>query len=83
MSDEVKNGVKNGFVVSPWLVTLLISFVINLVGFAFAWGTVITRLDALILRVERLERIDDNWRERDRATRSPENYRSPPVGKEP
>lgn len=76
MSDEIKNGIKNGFVVSPWLVTLIISFVINLVGFAFAWGTVITRLDALILRVERLERIDDSWRDR---TRSPQNYQSPPI----
>ena len=50
---------KQGIFVSPWIVTLILSFVLNAIGFAYTWGTVVTRLDALITRVERLERAYD------------------------
>lgn len=57
---------EKGFMVSPWIVTLAISLAVNFVGFAYTWGTVVTRLDSLITRVERLERLSDSERERTR-----------------
>ena len=57
---------EKGFVVSPWIGTLLLSIAINVVGFAYTWGTVITRLEALDLRLQRMERLDDAQREKTR-----------------
>ena len=65
-----------GFVVSPWIVTLLVSIALNVGGFAYTWGTVVTRLDALSLQVQRLERLSDAERER---TRGPAYAVEPPV----
>lgn len=70
---------EKGFIVSPWVVTLVVSIVLNVMGFAYTWGTVVTRLDALAARIERMERVDDARRE---ITRSPAGYSSPPIGRE-
>ena len=71
---EVKQ--REGITLNPWIVTLLLGFIMNLVGFAFTWGTVVTRIEALDARIQRIERqLDAQER-----TRGPINHLSPPVG---
>ncbi len=50
---------RNGIVIAPWLVTLIVSIALNIGGFAYTWGTVVTRLDALAARLDRLEKQAD------------------------
>lgn len=67
---------RGGITLQPWIVTLMLGFIVNLVGFAFTWGTVITRIDALDARIQRIERQLDSMEK----FRSPVNYKSPTVG---
>lgn len=54
---------REGLVIAPWLVTLIISVVIQLLGAAYITGTVVTRIEAMTSRIERLEKqIDDQRR---------------------
>lgn len=64
-----------GLTLQPWVITLLISIALNIGGFAYTWGTVISRLEAIQSRVDRIEKqIDTQER-----LRSPANYKSPPI----
>jgi hypothetical protein len=76
MADRQEAVKSQGIVLQPWIITLLISFVVNFVGFAYTWGTVVTRIDALDARVQRIERQLDAAEK----FRSPNNYVSPPLG---
>lgn len=74
-SDDSEN---RGITLQPWMISLLAALFISLLGWATMWGTVMTRLDAQEAMIERLMRITDADRERERL-RSPANYTSPPL----
>lgn len=67
---------REGITLNPWLVSLIISVGVQLMGIAFFAGTIITRIEALDARIQRIERqLDAQER-----TRGPVNHLSPPVG---
>lgn len=76
-SNDIPERRREGIILQPWMVALLISTFMSIIGFAVIWGSILTRVDALTTRVERIERqIDaDNTR-----TRGPVNHQSPPIG---
>lgn len=50
---------REGIVVAPWLVTLVISLGIQLLGAAYITGTVISRIEAMASNIVRLEKQID------------------------
>lgn len=66
---------RDGIFVQPWLVALIISVSVQLMGIAFFAGTIMTRIEAIDARVQRIERQLDSPEK----TRSPQNHVSPPM----
>lgn len=77
--DDDAGSNSGGITLQPWMITLIISLFSGFITVAVIWGTMSARLDAIDARINRLERITDADRERER-TRSPANYISPPLG---
>ena len=57
---------RQGIVLQPWMISLLMALLMNLMLLAVMWGTIVTRIDSLGARMDRLERVTDSDRERTR-----------------